>query len=123
MRDSDREQDRRSSKPEDDDEDAVLDAMRSSFELWAMGAEMMRASMDEWAQLRRQHLQDSSKALSDLEQLPSDQKPAAASEIAFKEVESAIKDFAAATIRAMTFAGAAARKVRGDFMKKNRFRW
>jgi hypothetical protein len=114
----DREQDPRNSNP--DEEDAVLDAMQTSFTMWAMGVEIVRASLDEWAQLRMQHLQASSKALSELEQLPSDQKPAAASEVAFKEVESAIKDVGAAAFKAMTLAGTAARQFETD-MKKNRF--
>jgi hypothetical protein len=118
MRDDKREQDLRNSEPED--EDAVLDAMQRSFAMWAMGVEIMRASIDEWAQLRMRHLQASRKALSDLEQLPSDQKPSAASDVAFKEVESAIKDFGAATIRAMITGGAARRQFEKD-MKENRF--
>ena len=118
MRDDEREQDLRNSELED--EDAVLDAMKRSFSMWAMGVEIMRASIDEWAQLRMRHLQASRKALNGLEQLPSDQKPSAAAEVAFKEVESAIKDFGAATIRAMISAGAAGRQFEKD-MKENRF--
>lgn len=118
MHEDDRERDPRNSTPED--EDAVLDAMKASFAMWATGVEIMRASIEEWAKLRMHHLQESSKALSDVEHLPSDQKPAAASDVVFKEVESAIKDFGAATIRAMTSAGAAARQYEKD-MKKNRF--
>lgn len=118
MRDDEREQVLRNSEPED--EDAVLEAMQRSFATWAKGVEIMRASVDEWAQLRVRHLQATRKALSDLEQLPSDQKPSAASEVAFKEIESAIKDFGAATIRAMMSAGAIGRQFEQD-MKENRF--
>jgi hypothetical protein len=118
MPDDEREHDLRNSKPED--EDAVLEAMQRSFEMWAMSVETIRASFDEWAQLRMRHLQASRKELSEIEQLPSDQKPSAASNIVFKEVESAIRDFGAATIRGMTVAAAAAQKFEKD-MKKNRF--
>jgi hypothetical protein len=123
MGDDESENDRRNFTPEDEgkftpeDEDGVLDAMQTSFAMWAMGIELMRASVDEWAKLRTRHLQASIKALSDVEQLPSDQKASAASDVAFNEVISAIKDFGTATIRATMFAGAAARQFEKETRK------
>jgi hypothetical protein len=123
MGDDEGEHDRRNYTPEDErkftpeDEQGVLDAMQTSFAMWAMGIEFMRACVDEWAQLRTRHLQASSKALSDVERLPSDQKASAASDVAFNEVMGAIKDFGTATIRATMFAGAAARQFEKETRK------
>src|SRR5436190_20183658 len=96
MGDSDRGPDR---KPTPDNDDRVLEEIRNAFAMWAMSSEVMRASIDDWAKLRKRHLQTSRKALREIEKLPSDQKPSAAANVVFDEVESAIKDFAAATFR------------------------
>jgi hypothetical protein len=109
MDDDDRKPDLLNSTPED--EDTVLDFIQMSFAAWMGGVDILRASVDEWAQLRKRHLAASSKALRDVEQLPSDQKPSAASDVLFEEVGSAIKDFGAAMIRAMMLASAAARQL------------
>jgi hypothetical protein len=112
-KDSDRGPDRESTL---DNEDRVLRQIKNSFAMWAMSAEVMRASIDDWAKLRKQHLQSARKALRDIEKLPSDQKPSAAN-VVFEEMENSIKDFAAAAFRVMTFAEAAGQKLQQEMSR------
>ena len=69
------------------DEDRVLHEIQSAFTMWAMSAEIFRASVEDWARLRKRHLQIARKALRAIQDLPSDQKPSAAADIVFGEVE------------------------------------
>jgi hypothetical protein len=100
------------------DEDRVLRSMQTSFAMLATGVAATRGPVEQLARDRKRHLGAAIAALSDAARLPSDQKPSAASSVVFGEAQNAIKDVGAAAIRAMIFAGTAARRAQEE-MRKN----
>lgn len=101
------------------DEAQILRTVERSFALWAMGIELMRATLDDWAQRRQQHLQEAMKALSGVEELPSEEEKATAvSNVVFDQVQNIFKDLGAAGYRAMTYQGTLARRF-GEEIKED----
>jgi hypothetical protein len=111
------ERDRSSNEPPDDTQ--LMRAVERSFAFWAMGIELMRATVDDWAQRRQEHLHQAMKALSAVGQIPSEKdRVDAVSNVMFEQMENIVKDLTAASLRAMTYQGALAQKF-GEEIRDN----
>jgi hypothetical protein len=97
--------------PTPEDQNQVLRNLQGSFALWAMGIEIMRATVDDWAKRRHEHLQAAMKTLNAAAQLPSEEEKATEFGKVFRQqLEHIFEDWSAASVRAMNYGGAAVRQ-------------
>jgi hypothetical protein len=88
-------------------EQAVLRAMQSAYAFWGAGYAIMRVGIEEWATRRQQHLQVAIRNLAKSVEIEDPQRRAdAITHVVRDQFESTFQDWAAAGLRAMTYAGA-----------------